>query len=137
MKKLSLLLSLFLLTTGSFTKSYGEEIDLGPGMIPKVYVVEIFVDTCPECATITPKVERLRYTYSNHPVLFVRLDYSNFTTSIQANLLASALGIQDQVKSQSKSGLILMISPETGETLKSFDYFSSLQEMKTVLNKSI
>ncbi|MEM1231213.1 MAG: thioredoxin domain-containing protein [Pseudomonadota bacterium] len=87
---------------------------------PRVYGVLFYADWCPKCKVLKPELERARLEdqLDNEDVLFVRLDLTDKTTSHQAKLMASALGLEDfYVENEGRTGFMLLIDPNSGQAI--------------------
>ena len=87
---------------------------------PTLYAISFHADWCGSCKALGPKMAKARgkADLDSANVLFVKLDLTDKTTSHQASLLASALGVADFYKENNgKTGFILLVNSSTGETL--------------------
>ena len=76
---------------------------------PELYVAKVHADWCGSCKTLVPILEEVRAGVADEPVLFVQLDVTDSTRTAQARLLAAALGVEDHLKANNKTGLVLLI----------------------------
>ena len=76
---------------------------------PDLYVAKVHADWCGSCQTLVPILEEVQAGVADEPVLFVQLDVTDSTRTAQARLLAAALGVEDHLKANNKTGLVLLI----------------------------
>ena len=76
---------------------------------PELYVAKVHADWCGSCKTLVPILEEVQAGVADEPVLFVQLDVTDSTRTAQARLLAAALGVEDHLKANNKTGLVLLI----------------------------
>lgn len=76
---------------------------------PELYVAKVHADWCGSCKTLVPILEEVQAGVADKPVLFVQLDVTDSTRTAQARLLAAALGVEDHLKANNKTGLVLLI----------------------------
>jgi thiol-disulfide isomerase/thioredoxin len=76
---------------------------------PALYVAKVHADWCGSCTALVPILEEVRAEVADEPVLFVQLDVTDSTRTAQARLLAAALGVEDHLKANNKTGLVLLI----------------------------
>ncbi|MCY3738423.1 MAG: thioredoxin domain-containing protein [Gemmatimonadaceae bacterium] len=76
---------------------------------PELYVAKVHADWCGSCQTLVPILEEVRAAVADEPVLFVQLDVTDSTRTAQARLLAAALGVEEHLKANNKTGLVLLI----------------------------
>lgn len=84
---------------------------------PDLYVAKVHADWCGSCTALVPILEEVRAAVADEPVLFVQLDVTDSTRTAQARLLAAALGVEEHLKANNKTGLVLLIDART-HTLK-------------------
>ncbi len=76
---------------------------------PALYVAKVHADWCGSCTALVPILEEVRAGVADEPVLFVQLDVTDSTRTAQARLLAAALGVEEHLKANNKTGLVLLI----------------------------
>ena len=76
---------------------------------PDLYVAKVHADWCGSCQTLVPILEEVQAAVADEPVLFVQLDVTDSTRTAQARLLAAALGVEDHLKANNQTGLVLLI----------------------------
>lgn len=123
MKKL-IFLTFALITFGCLSALAGEA--------PKLLVVKNHADWCGSCKVIEPHFVDLQNKFDGKEVLFVTLDFTNETTSNQADLLAARLGADEKLTSNRKTGFISVLN-ESGEIVETFTKNDSL----SVMSKSL
>ena len=84
---------------------------------PDLYVAKVHADWCGSCQTLVPILKEVQAAVADEPVLFVQLDVTDSTRTAQARLLAAALGVEEHLKANNKTGLVLLIDART-HTLK-------------------
>lgn len=96
---------------------------------PALYVVKVHADWCGSCKALAPVLEEVRETLASEPVLFLELDVTDEARTAQARLLTVALGIEDHLKANNKTGLVLLINPEDKALLETLTRKNSAGEM--------
>lgn len=84
---------------------------------PALYVVKVHADWCGSCKALAPVLEEVRESLADEPVLFLELDVTDEARTAQARLLTAALGIEDHLKANNKTGLVLLIDPGDNNAL--------------------
>ena len=85
---------------------------------PELYVAKVHADWCGSCTALVPILEEVQAGVAKEPVLFVQLDVTDSTRTAQARLLAAALGVEDHLKANNKTGLVLLIDAEDKSLLE-------------------
>lgn len=119
---LSLILTLNSLTAGTVA------IDGEGG--PSAVVVKMHADWCPSCKALEPTLAELKAELKDEPVLFLTFDITNPVNTEQSRLLAETLGIENLIKKNNKTGLVLVYDPKTMETRHVFTKSDSMESMK-------
>lgn len=101
---------------------------------PKLMVVKFHADWCGSCKTLGPAITDLTNKLDGKPVLFTELNFTNTTTKNQTLLLASALGLEKVVQSNSGTGFILVIDTKTKEIKAKLDKTQSVKEMGKIIS---
>ena len=96
---------------------------------PALYVVKVHADWCGSCKALAPVLEEVRETLTAESVLFLELDVTDEARTAQARLLAVALGIEDHLKANNKTGLVLLIDPSDKALLETLTRENSAEEM--------
>ena len=96
---------------------------------PALYVVKVHADWCGSCKALSPVLEKVRESLADEPVLFLELDVTDEARTAQARLLTAALGIEDHLKANNKTGLVLLINPGDNALLETLTRKSSADEM--------
>lgn len=96
---------------------------------PALYVVKVHADWCGSCKALTPVLEEVRESLADEPVLFLELDVTDEARTAQARLLTAALGIEDHLKANNKTGLVLLINPGDNALLETLTRKNSADEM--------
>ena len=96
---------------------------------PALYVVKVHADWCGSCKALTPVLEEVRESLADEPVLFLELDVTDEARTAQARLLTAALGIEDHLKANNKTGLVLLIDPGDNALLETLTRKNSADEM--------
>ena len=118
-------LALLLMASPAFAGTV--EVD-GEGS-PALYVVKVHADWCGSCKALAPVLEEVRETLASEPVLFLELDVTDAARTAQARLLSVALGIEDHLKANNKTGLVLLINPEDKALIETLTRENSAGEM--------
>ena len=104
---------------------------------PTLYVVKVHADWCGSCKALAPVLEEVRETLASEPVLFLELDVTDEARTAQARLLSVALGIEDHLKANNKTGLVLLINPEDKALLETLTRKNSADEMVDKIERHI
>ncbi len=96
---------------------------------PALYVVKVHADWCGSCKALVPILDEVRETMSAEPVLFLTLDVTDEDRTGQARLLAAALGIEQHLKTNNKTGLVLVINPSDKALLETLTRENTADEM--------
>ena len=125
MKKRCVLFSLLLMASPALAGTV--QVD-GEGS-PALYVVKVHADWCGSCKALAPVLGEVRETLAAEPVLFIELDVTDEDRTAQARLLAAALGIEDHLKANNKTGLVLLIDSSDKALLETLTRKNSADEM--------
>ena len=125
-RSLSLIALAFLLTTAP---AFAGTVEVEGEGTPALYVVKVHADWCSSCKALVPILEEVRETMSAEPVLFLTLDVTDAHRTDQARLLAAALGIEQHLKANNKTGLVLIINPADKALLETLTKKNSADEM--------
>jgi len=107
---------------------------------PTLYAVTFHADWCGSCAVLNPEMIKARgkSDLDNQNVLFITLDLTDETTSHQAGLMASALGIGDfYAKNAGKTGFVLLVNAATGEELGRLTKAMDADQIASTINEKI
>lgn len=85
---------------------------------PELYVAKVHADWCGSCTALVPILKEVQAGVADEPVLFVQLDVTDSTRTDQARLLAAALGVEDHLKANNKTGLVLLIDARDNRLLE-------------------
>lgn len=96
---------------------------------PALYVVKVHADWCGSCKALVPILDEVRETMSSEPVLFLTLDVTDEDRTGQARLLAAALGIEQHLKANNKTGLVLVINPSDKALMETLTKENTADEM--------
>lgn len=95
-------------------KIYNSVLDwFKPGKKPTngdFIIAKIHADWCEDSRLISPKFSSLKNRFDREGVLFVHLDYTNQTTTHQADLLVDALQIENVIRKNTETGCILLLN---------------------------
>ena len=97
---------------------------------PAAVVVKMHADWCPSCKALEPTLAELKSELKDEPVLFLTLDITNPVNTEQSRLLAESLGIENLVKKNNKTGLVLVYDPKTMKTKHVFTKSDDMDNMK-------
>ena len=96
---------------------------------PALYVVKVHADWCGSCTALIPVLEEVRASLADKPVLFLELDVTDAKRTSQARLLAAALGIEEPLKANNKTGLVLLIDPAKKAVVETLTRKNPAEEM--------
>lgn len=83
---------------------------------PELVGVLFYADWCGACKVLDPKIEAVKPSFDDAPVLFTRVDLTNRYTRHQSELLTSQLGLADlYAQYGNKTGFMVLVEPATGE----------------------
>ena len=125
-RTLSLIALSFLLTTAP---AFAGTVEVEGEGTPALYVVKVHADWCSSCKALVPILDEVRETMSSEPVLFLTLDVTDADRTGQARLLAAALGIEQHLKTNNKTGLVLIINPADKALLETLTRENTADEM--------
>lgn len=131
----SLFLGLSLLLCNS--AGYAASVDIPGNTSPQVFVAKVHADWCGSCRALEPIIAELKNNFADDPVLFVTLDVTNKTTISQARLLAAALGIEEQLKENNKTGLLIIWNSNEMELVEILTLKSTQEEMVKTIKKAL
>ena len=124
MKKLSIVLCL--LMTMVFIPNHSNAQDAKK---PELLIVKFHADWCGSCKAIGPALEDLTNKLDGKATLFVELDFTNNSTKHQAQLMATALGIEKILEKNNGTGFILVIDSKTKEVKAKLTKAQTTKEM--------
>jgi len=107
---------------------------------PEVLGVLFYADWCNSCKVLDPELAKAREesNLDTESVLFVRLDLTDETTSLQSHFLASQLGIGEfYAENAGSTGFLLLVDAETKEVLTRITKTSDADEITNVIRKAI
>lgn len=105
---------------------------------PKVYGLMFHSDHCASCEVLNPKIDGAKANLAGEPVLFVTFDHTDDTTTAQAAMLASALGLADVYGAQEKaSGFMLLVDAESGEVRETLVRDMSEEDIETTIRATL
>lgn len=105
---------------------------------PKVIVAKFHADWCGSCKAMGPVFEDLGNKFDGRPALFVLFDLTNITTRNQAELMASALGLEEiWTENAGKTGTIRIINAETKTLTATLTKQQSIKEMGAELSRAL
>ena len=129
MKRFTQLLSILLIAAPALNLSAGT-VKIDGEVEPSAVGVKMHADWCPSCKALEPTLAELRSELKDEPVLFLTLDISDAVHTEQSRLLAKTLGIEEIVKSNNKTGLVLVYDPKTMKTKFVFTKSDDMEIMK-------
>ena len=125
-RSLSLIALAFLFATAP---TFAASVEVEGEGTPALYVVKVHADWCGSCKALVPILDEVRETMSAEPVLFLTLDVTDADRTGQARLLAAALGIENHLKANNKTGLVLIINPADKALLETLTRENTADEM--------
>ena len=85
---------------------------------PLLAVVKFHADWCPESRALKNIIPNLQNRFDGRPVLFLKFDRTNISTRNKAELLATALQLEEIYKKYQGTGFIVLIEWKTKKDLK-------------------
>ena len=76
-----------------------------------------------------PVLEEVLKAVADQPVLFLELDVTDAARTAQSRLMAAALGVEEHLKANNKTGLVLLIDSADKTLLETLTRKSSADEM--------
>ena len=106
---------------------------------PKVIAIKFHADWCGYCKAMGPVFEEMQAKYDQQPVLYVRLDLTREAGRRQAQYMAHALGMGDDIWSEygGKTGFVLLVDGTTGEVIEKLTHDQSLKAMGASLREAV
>lgn len=126
---------LFIVTSLTLSLSYGGGHASQTNSTPKVLVLKFHADWCGSCRAMGPVLRDLQNKMDGKPILFSTLDRTNQSTSHQAQMLASALGIQKTYATTPGTGFLLVLDANSKEVLARLTKKQSVKEMSKVIQE--
>ena len=96
---------------------------------PQLYVVKVHADWCGSCKALVPVLDQVRTAVADKPVLFVTLDLTDDGKTEHSRLLAAALGIEQHLKANNKTGLVLLVSGKDHSLVETLTKANPAEEM--------
>jgi thiol-disulfide isomerase/thioredoxin len=96
---------------------------------PALYVVKVHADWCGACTALAPVLNEVRTAVADKPVLFVELDVTDAARTAQSRLLAAALGIEEHLKANNRTGLVLLIDSANNTVVETLTRKNPAEEM--------
>ncbi len=125
-KNLLLITALLLGTTGLYAEK------------PEVIALHFHADHCGSCKVLNPKLENARAELGDIPMLYVKVDHSNKSTTHQAELLVEALGLTEIYHAQKKaSGYVLLINADSKTIVGKITKKQSSDQIEKVIEASL
>ena len=103
---------------------------------PELIGVLYYADWCGSCKTLDPQIEKARGKagLDDMPIVFVRMDLTDTTTSAQSAMLASSLGLGDlYADNKGKTGYMAVIDVDTKEVVARIDKTMSADDIATMI----
>lgn len=106
---------------------------------PKVIAIKFHADWCGSCKAMGPVFEEMQAKYDQQPVLYVRLDLTREAGRRQAQYMAHALGMGDDIWSEygGKTGFVLLVDGTTGEVIEKLTPDQNLKAMGAALQDAV
>ena len=96
---------------------------------PALYVVKVHADWCGSCQALDPILDEVRKAVADEPVLFLELDVTDAALTAQSRLMAAAIGVEEHLKANNKTGLVLLIHSADKSLLETLTRKNSAEEM--------
>ena len=96
---------------------------------PALYLVKVHADWCGSCQALVPVLQEVRKAVVDQPVLFLELDVTDAARTAQSRLMAAALGVEEHLKANNKTGLVLLIDSAEKALLETLTKKNSSEEM--------
>lgn len=103
---------------------------------PELIGVLYYADWCGSCKTLDPQIEKARGKagLDDMPIVFVRMDLTDTTTSAQSAMLASSLGLGDlYADNKGKTGYMAVIDANTKEVVARIDKTMSADDIAVTI----
>jgi thiol-disulfide isomerase/thioredoxin len=127
-----------LVAAGTGTAVIAQDTRAAAAAAPNVIAVKFHADWCGSCRAMGPVMTDLQNKFDGDPALFVTLDLTNNSTSHQAELHASALGLGELWASNGgKTGRVYLVDSNTGEVLSTLTKEHDLKAMSAELKDAI
>ncbi|NKB65765.1 MAG: hypothetical protein GKR89_01770 [Candidatus Latescibacteria bacterium] len=104
---------------------------------PALYVVKVHADWCGSCKALVPVLQEVKTAVADQPALFVELDVTDEAHTAQSRLLAAALGIEEHLKANNKTGIVLLIKAADKSLVETLNKTNPAAEMATKIKGHI
>lgn len=99
---------------------------------PDVIGLLFYADWCASCKVLEPKLNAVKKSFADKPILFTRVDLTDDYSKSQSKLLAGALGLSEiYTENAPKTGFMLLISTKDKKVLGKLVKTQSEDEIKT------
>lgn len=104
----------------------------------KIVALQFHSDHCGSCKILDPKLSQAKTELAGSPILFVKLDHTDDTTSQQSKLLVHALKLDSVYAKQKKSsGFVLLIDTDSNKVVGKLTKKQSPEKMTKMLTEAI
>lgn len=101
---------------------------------PRLVVAAFHADWCGKCKALEPSMKELIKEFGGQGVLFVSLDQTTEEKTVQAELLASELGLGEEWADYGrKTGFAVVVNPETDKIVGTLRPDQSLEDLRRTI----
>lgn len=104
---------------------------------PRLVAVKFHADWCTECKKMANITTDLQNRFDGKPILFLTFDRTNTSSRHSAELLASALGLEEIYKKYQGTGFIVLIEWKSKKVLKMLTPENSMDDIVQTITNAI
>ncbi|MGC8550292.1 MAG: thioredoxin domain-containing protein [Acidobacteriaceae bacterium] len=110
----------------------------GQRVKPKLLALLFRADWCRYCKVLEPEYAPLKQSLQKEPILFVRFDFTNAKTSMQARELAARLGVGSVFDQFERStGFALLVKPTTNQVVGIITIAETPDQMRAMFMQAL